>query len=59
MPENQQWWDAFLKTGRVEDYLRFRGIDIYQSTGISSTEEGNARADNDRRSDHTGKQQYR
>lgn len=23
-------WDAFVRTGRIEDYLRYRGVDIYQ-----------------------------
>lgn len=59
MPENQSLWNAFLKTGRVEDYLRYRGVDPYSSTAISSTEEASAHAGDNRRPDHSGKQQYR
>lgn len=59
MPDNQQLWDAFLKTGRVEDYLRYRGVDIYQSSSLSSTKEAPAYAGDNRRPDHSGKQQYR
>ncbi len=59
MPKEQEWWNAFLQTGRVEDYLRYKGIDVYQNQGLSSAEGGSVHADNDRRSDHPGKQQYR
>lgn len=59
VPDEQQLWNAFLKTGRVEDYLRYRGVDIYQTTGISSTEGASGHAGDDRRPDHSGKQQYR
>ena len=59
MPDNQPLWDMFLKTGRVEDYLRYRGVDIYQSSAVSSTEEAPAHAGDNRRPDYSGKQQYR
>ncbi len=26
---DQQLWDNFKKTGRIADYLRYRGVDIY------------------------------
>lgn len=59
MPDDARLWDAFLKTGRVEDYLRYRGVDIYQSTAAPSAKEAPAHAGDDRRPDHSGKQQYR
>ena len=60
MEDNQQLWNAFLKTGRVEDYLRYRGVDIYQSPSpSSSTKEANNHAGDNRRPDHSRKQQYR
>lgn len=59
MPDEQQLWNAFIKTGRVEDYLRYRGVDIYQTTGLSSAGEASVHAGDDRRPDHSGKQQYR
>ena len=47
-------WDAFASTGRIEDYLRYRGIDIYQLP----PKEKKDHADDHRRPDHSGKQQY-
>ena len=47
-------WDAFSRTGKVEDYLRYRGVDAIDA----ESREGKRRYDN-RRSDHPGKQQYR
>lgn len=47
-------WDAFATTGRIEDYLRYRGIDIYNPPPKEKKEH----ADNDRRAHHPGKQQY-
>lgn len=45
-------WDAFAKTGRIEDYLRYRGIDIYEAV---SREAKRRHAPDDRRPDHQGK----
>ena len=50
-------WASFLKTGRVEDYLRYRGIDIYARTDRPEKEKQRHEAD-DRRPHHPGKQQY-
>ncbi|MDD4413623.1 MAG: hypothetical protein PHR14_03585 [Oscillospiraceae bacterium] len=44
-------WDAFAKTGRVEDYLRYRGVDIYNMTGREERHR-----DDKRRPDNKGKQ---
>lgn len=61
-------WDAFVRTGRIEDYLRYRGVDIYQHMtsraqpqGLASTagKENRPHAADHRRPDHPGKQQYR
>ena len=65
---HQDMWDAFAKTGRIEDYLRYRGVDIYTarighsaptSSAHSATDEENGHAADHRRPDHTGIQQYR
>ena len=45
-------------SGRVEDYLRYRGVDIYQSPAPIAKETA-AYAVDDRRPDYSGKQQYR
>ncbi|MCI8554212.1 MAG: hypothetical protein HFJ80_04625 [Clostridiales bacterium] len=64
--ERRDMWDAFVRTGRIEDYLRYRGVDIYTSrTGRetspaavnavnSVSKEENSHASNDRRPDHSG-----
>lgn len=57
--KDDQLWNAFMKTGRIDDYLRFRGVDIYDVPVVSSTEEAPAHAGDNRRPDHSGKQQYR
>ncbi len=36
--EQEKLWAVFQKTGKVEDYLRYCGIDIY-TTGVNSTAE--------------------
>lgn len=56
--EHDDLWDAFKKTGRIADYLRYRGIEVF-SGPTPETKEGNAREANDRCTDHSGKQQYR
>lgn len=46
-------WDAFAKTGRIEDYLRYRGVDVY------NVKRGEVRhRDDNRRPDNKGEQQY-
>lgn len=52
-------WDAFARTGRVEDYLRYRGVDVYdmQNNRDLQNKEDRHRHD-DRRIDHQGEQQY-
>ena len=59
-------WTAFKKTGRIEDYLRYCGVDIYQnmSNSLPSQEGGcsaggTVHAADDRRPNHPGKQQHR
>ncbi len=62
--KRDNYWSAFAKTGRVEDYLRYCGVDIYE-TGTSAVspprprEEKPPYASDNRRPDHPGKQQYR
>ena len=45
----QEWWNAFVHTGRIEDYLRYRGGDIYTARTGSSPRR-RAVADRDPRS---------
>ena len=42
MMKRLELWDAFARTGRVEDYLRYRGVDIYDAA-IGRGLEANAR----------------
>ena len=51
--DNRELWTAFLKTGRVEDYLRYRGVDIYQHMTNQAGEEKPSHAGDDRRPDHS------
>lgn len=60
--DRNELWTAFKKTGRVEDYLRYCGIDIYQnmlsalpSQEAGRTAGGSAHAADDRGPDHPGK----
>lgn len=58
--DEETLWESFKQTGRVADYLRYRGVDIYAATnaverkGEQDAErtkaEGNA---SDRRADYT------
>ena len=58
MMKRRDLWDAFARTGRVEDYLRYRGVDIYDAADRKGLE-ANARHETDhRRADYPGKQQY-
>lgn len=57
-------WNAFKSTGRIADYLRYRGVEVFNTTMMSqpasSDEKENTdnEADN-RRSDYPREQQYR
>lgn len=52
------WWNVFCKTGRIEDYLRYRGVDIYAPRAENRKEQESG-GDQDRRAGVKGKQQYR
>lgn len=60
--EQDKLWATFQKTGKVEDYLRYCGIDIY-STGVNRAGDkpkgDTANENHHRRTDREGKQQYR
>ncbi|MBQ8684078.1 MAG: hypothetical protein IJ518_06160 [Clostridia bacterium] len=55
-----QLWHAFMSSGRVEDYLRYRGVDLPGYTAVCKQEEGQAYGDrpktasDDRRPDSAG-----
>ena len=38
--DTMQLWNTFCQTGRVEDYLRYRGIAVTQRATDSIQEEG-------------------
>lgn len=46
MNEKQEFWNVFVSTGRVEDYLRYRRA--------TEDEEEDAGEDTDRRADRAG-----
>ncbi|MGI6265262.1 MAG: hypothetical protein ACOYJY_07390 [Acutalibacteraceae bacterium] len=56
MPDRPSLWNVFTQTGRVADYLRYRGIDPAEET---ATQEAVEHEGDDRRPDYSGKQQYR
>lgn len=60
--DQEKLWATFQKTGKVEDYLRYCGIDVYAAGANSTAEEENGETVNEadhRRTDRAGKQQYR
>lgn len=59
--DKDKLWAVFERTGRVEDYLRYCGMDVYDSGGenvVPVTKESPYETDH-RRADSAGKQQYR
>jgi len=56
--DQQDWWQAFQKTGRIADYLRYRGIDVFSATVPNQPEEGDVRETDNRCTDHSGEQQH-
>ncbi|MBR2407019.1 MAG: hypothetical protein IKB04_08305 [Clostridia bacterium] len=57
--DQEKLWATFQKTGKVEDYLRYCGIDVYTNTVAEEHNGEPVHEDNHRRTDHSGKQQYR
>ena len=59
--EQEKLWAAFQKTGKVDDYLRYCGIDIYgNGTNSVAENDGETTYESDhRRTDRAGKQQHR
>lgn len=55
--DNHDWWKTFQQTGRIADYLRYRGIDVF--SGPVPNQKEDARESDDRRPDHSGEQQHR
>ena len=57
--DKDKLWHTFTHSGRVEDYLRYRGVDVTQRATNSTQEEGSyghrpTTASDDRRSDSAG-----
>jgi hypothetical protein len=36
--ENEKLWETFKETGRIADYLRYRGVDIYAAQNAVTKE---------------------
>ena len=55
--DKDKLWHTFTHSGRVEDYLRYRGVELTQRATNSTQEEvshgGPQTASDDRRSDST------
>ena len=57
--DERELWQTFQKSGRVEDYLRYRGLSVTVTTNTKETgeqaygEQPNTASD-DRRPDYTG-----
>lgn len=54
--DQDKLWATFAKTGKVQDYLRYCGVDVYGNgeNSVANAEE-NKRETDDRRIDHTRK----
>lgn len=54
--DQDKLWATFQKTGKVQDYLRYCGVDVYGSgeNSVESKQEKQHETD-DRRVDHTRK----
>ncbi|MBQ9964266.1 MAG: hypothetical protein IJP14_04015 [Clostridia bacterium] len=50
--EQEKLWATFQKTGKVQDYLRYCGIDLHE-TGENSVKKEKPHETDDRRVDHT------
>ncbi len=57
--DQEKLWATFQKTGKVEDYLRYCGIDVYTNSVADPESNEVINESNDRRTDHPRKQQYR
>ena len=40
MDERNEFWNVFTQTGRVEDYLRYRGYEAPKEATAGETEDG-------------------
>ncbi len=55
--ERDTLWNAFAKSGKVEDYLRYVGVEVYTGGENSVAEGGESPDENhNRRTDCAGKQ---
>ncbi len=52
--DQDKLWATFEKTGKVHDYLRYCGVDVY-GNGENSVEKEKPHETDDRRTDHTRK----
>lgn len=55
MMDQDKLWATFQKTGKVQDYLRYCGVDVYRTGENSVVEKEKPRETDDRRTDHTRK----
>ena len=52
--EQKDLWQAFMQTGRVEDYLRYRGVSMTGDGGGDPIGRQQKTASDDRRPDRPG-----
>lgn len=57
--EQDKLWATFQKTGKVTDYLRYCGIDLYENGTNSVAKQEELHEADHRRTDRAGKQQHR
>lgn len=58
--DQDKLWAKFKETGKVSDYLKYCGVDMGENAQNAVSEHSEERHETDhRRTDHTGKQQYR
>lgn len=54
--KDRDMWNSFVKTGRVADYLRYRGVDVFRSCAEKHSPYGRGEAckHDNRRPDNKG-----
>ena len=57
--DKDKLWARFEQTGRVTDYLKYCGVDVLSSETNAAQGSEEPNETDDRRIDHSGKQQHR
>ena len=53
--DQDKLWATFQQTGKVHDYLRYCGIDVYRNENTVANAKEKPNETDDRRADHTRK----